>query len=313
MSDVALLQNEMSPQEMVFSLIKNNVDKLLPEDKNILSENPYVDIEGIANDIGIHIQRVPSELISSEHAKLKKIFIDEEGTRKEKYIIYVNNDDVPEEQRFSIAHEIYHFISDHTNDSSYRINVKSSIFSKLKNIIISKAISESKAEVISKEIAKEISDVLEKYVSEKKALIIFDKFVKPMYETLGKSLFFDEISIDDYISKFDVSNESMKKVIYDAKIETLNEEIADYFAANLVVPTERFILWEYKSDEEIATAFGVTVECIKKRKEEIENELYFMAPKDLASDVKIEEMVPLTPDELDSMLEDCSIHDTESI
>ena len=56
-----------------------------------------------------------------------------------------------------------------------------------------------------------------------------------------------------------------------------NEEIADYFAANLLVPIERFMLWEDRPDEEIAAAFKVPVECIEKRREEIELELEYLA------------------------------------
>jgi len=56
-----------------------------------------------------------------------------------------------------------------------------------------------------------------------------------------------------------------------------NEEIADCFAANLLVPVERFVLWEDKTDEEIATAFKVPVECIKKRRDEIDLELEYLA------------------------------------
>jgi Zn-dependent peptidase ImmA (M78 family) len=55
--------------------------------------------------------------------------------------------------------------------------------------------------------------------------------------------------------------------------EAVGEDIADFFAANLLVPTERFLLWDEKKDNEIACAFGVEEECIKKRRKEIEWEL----------------------------------------
>jgi len=60
--------------------------------------------------------------------------------------------------------------------------------------------------------------------------------------------------------------------------EAVGEDIADYFAANLLIPTERFILWEDKTDEEIAKAFGVEPKCIKKRRDEIEYELHVLTP-----------------------------------
>jgi len=92
-------------------------------------------------------------------------------------------------------------------------------------------------------------------------------------------------------------------------VEALEEIIADYFAANLLIPTERFILWEDKTDDEIARAFGVEPKCIKKRREEIALELEQLLPKNLSSDVKIEELTPLSLDALKDVMEGHSIHD----
>jgi len=61
--------------------------------------------------------------------------------------------------------------------------------------------------------------------------------------------------------------------------EAEGEDIADFFAANLLVPTERFVQWEDKTDEEIAHVFGVEQECIKNRRDEIENEIRLLASK----------------------------------
>ena len=82
----------------------------------------------------------------------------------------------------------------------------------------------------------------------------------------------------------------MKRAIDNVINETIEEEIADYFAANLLVPTERFMLWEDKTDKEIARIFRVTKKCIKKRREEeIENELYFISlPKEHILNRKLE-------------------------
>jgi Zn-dependent peptidase ImmA (M78 family) len=85
-------------------------------------------------------------------------------------------------------------------------------------------------------------------------------------------------------------------------LEAITEEIADYFAANLLIPTERFVLWEDKSDEDIAKAFGVETKCIRKRREEIAHELDIMTPKDLSSDVNVKEQSSLSFDELDNIL-----------
>jgi len=66
--------------------------------------------------------------------------------------------------------------------------------------------------------------------------------------------------------------------------EAVGEDIADYFAANLLIPTERFILWDDRPDNEIAIAFGVEEKCIRKRKEEIDYELHMLEPKIHRSD-----------------------------
>ena len=47
------------------------------------------------------------------------------------------------------------------------------------------------------------------------------------------------------------------------------EDFIDHFAANLLVPINRFQLWEDKSDKEIAEAFKVEEKCIIKRRQEI--------------------------------------------
>ena len=49
----------------------------------------------------------------------------------------------------------------------------------------------------------------------------------------------------------------------------LNDILADFFAANLLVPLNRFLLWEDKSDIEIADKFCVEERCIQKRRQEI--------------------------------------------
>jgi hypothetical protein len=86
------------------------------------------------------------------------------------------------------------------------------------------------------------------------------------------------------------SNNNFKPKIIDKYfiLEAINklyeEEIADYFAANLLVPAERFILWEDKSYKEIAKAFKVPKKCIKKRREEIQFEIDFLTINNLLSD-----------------------------
>ena len=92
--------------------------------------------------------------------------------------------------------------------------------------------------------------------------------------------------------------------------KAISEILIDYFAANLLVPTERFILFEDKSNEEIALEFGLEPRCIEIRREEVEHELDLMVPLNLSSDDEAEEQRPASLDELDHILEVHSIHDS---
>jgi len=202
-----------------FENLKESVDQLIPQNEDIsYSENPFVDVEAIAKKCGItSIKNVPKNNILDKHALLI-------GTE-----IYISNQDNQEKQRFSIAHEIFHFLTRWPG-----------------------------------------SDLIQA--------------VARQGETWKK-----------------------KKA---GTAEAIEEEITDYFAANLLIPTERFILWEDKTDEEIARAFGVEEKCVRKRREEIDHELDLMAPKNLSSGVNLEEMTPLSFDDLDCIPEGHRIHDT---
>jgi len=195
----------------IFLTIKQEIDRLLLQDTNTnITENPSVDILKIARNVGITIiNYVPAKAIFEKHAIL--------NVNK----ILVNNNDSHEEQRFSIAHEIAHFIFEKREDNSKLFAARS----------------DSKSHQISHQL----------------------------------NLW-------------------------------MNEEIADYFAANLLIPTERFILWEDKSHKEIANAFNVSVNCIKKRRMEVEYELDFMAPEKLSSDVIIKNQIALSFAELIDIL-----------
>jgi len=202
----------------IFINIKRFVNKLLTQNNNVsFLEDPSVNIESIAIRHGItNIRYVPSIEVNGKHALLI-------GTE-----ILVNNRDNPEKQRFSIAHEIFHFFTREDNNNGL-----------------------------------------------------------PAVARQGETW------------KRQHANSS----------EAVDEEIADYFAANLLIPTERFILWEDKSNEEIAHVFGVEVRCIQKRREEIEQELDLMVPQNQSSDDETEEQSLLSLDELDQVLEVHSVHD----
>jgi Zn-dependent peptidase ImmA (M78 family) len=201
--------------EPIYPAIKTTIGRF-HDDINSIMENPLFDIEIIAKKLGItDIQRVDPELIIDGKPVLIKhaVLI---GT-----VIFLNKFDNPQKQRFSIAHEIFHFFMRDESDFMRAVARQGETW-KIQNA--------------------------------------------------GSPIAFEE-------------------------------EIADYFAANLLIPTEQFILWEDKSNEEIAEVFGVEVRCIELRREEIEHELELMAPKALSSNVKIEEQTPLSLDELDRILE----------
>jgi Zn-dependent peptidase ImmA (M78 family) len=283
------------------NIIKRQIDRILVEDDDFnFFEKPLVDIYSIARKIGIKILPVPAEAINNKHAILKKIGND--------FVIFINLNDSDEEQRFSIAHEIAHIILMKINPPSvvnYLTTSNEEMPTKTRLLVdhqletIEKQNSKDNETVAEKElntvynmIAQIASNILGKAVSEKTAHAVYDKVLEAYSMIYLKAIDYNEI----------------KKIIYEAIEETIEEEIADYFAANLLVPTERFVLWEDKSLEEIAHIFKVNVGCIKKRKEqEIENELVFLMPENLSSDVKLEKKPPLSLDELRHLLGGSSI------
>ena len=299
MANLAVLgdsKNHLNLQNLKkhFLFVKKIVNELL-DDGDCFSDNPLVDIEAIALNVGIKkIERVPPEKVYDEHAHL-------EGKT-----ILVNKEDSLEEQRFSIAHEIYHHLMN-TNKTenevpqAARSNLQYSIFkTQLKNNDknIKQAI-KAIGMLIYENIGKPISEITKYNILGKISISIFKVTEKNLTDkkTANKSIsnFFDEIikTINEEISK------------------AIDEEIADYFAANLIVPTERYILWEDKTDDEVARAFGVNVGCIRKRRnEEIENELVFMVPQNQASSFAMEKESPLSLDELELALEGYNNYDT---
>jgi len=69
-----------------------------------------------------------------------------------------------------------------------------------------------------------------------------------------------------------IKTENIKNIISVKLLQELvDDRLADFFAASLLVPINRFLLWEDKQDDEIAAAFGVEVKCIGKRRQEIKD------------------------------------------
>jgi len=208
-----------------FPIIKNYVNDLLG-DGDGYSYNPIVDVESLAKNIGINdIQYVPKEEIWKKYPNAHA-YIDKENS-----IIYVRQDDNREKQRFSIAHEIFHYL-----------------------------------------------------------FVLFNKN--------GSAL-----------SVVARQGNTWKKENAGSE-EAEGEDIADFFAANLLVPTERFILWDEKPDSEIANAFGVEERCIEIRKQEIDHELRLLTPKDISSDVEADEQPSLKTNDLKHDAEDRNTHES---
>jgi len=311
MVDVAISQNQANLKDYILSTIINDVDRLLSEDKNTAySENPIVDIEAIALKAGLIILPALSDDISNKHAEYKEITIISDNEQLEKkHVILVKDHDCNEEKRFSIAHEIYHYLKSDKSGSSRDDTTPFKMLNN-KRFISDYILLEINETGISKSIAKDATEILGKRVCEKKARAVFSKAVRPVYEKIGKvifPIFVENKNFDEHKKKMDFFQKEMKSAITTAIKETINEEIADYFAANLIVPAERFLLWEDKPDEEIARAFGVTEKCIRKRREEIVYELEFISRsvtcEELNSGVNIEEMPSLTLNDLNQMME----------
>jgi Zn-dependent peptidase ImmA (M78 family) len=79
-----------------------------------------------------------------------------------------------------------------------------------------------------------------------------------------------------------------------------SEEVMDYFAANLLLPIERFFFRSDGSTEEIAKAFGVSEKCVAKRGKEIQQYVQSMTVPHPAIDPN--NITVMTQEEIDEAL-----------
>jgi Zn-dependent peptidase ImmA (M78 family) len=93
--------------------------------------------------------------------------------------------------------------------------------------------------------------------------IIFEIQEDNAVESIAHQLVARESSTENSLVLYDICEKRIdsKKPIY--------EEVMDYFAANLLLPIERFFFWSDKTAGEIAKAFGVNEKCVAKRIDEI--------------------------------------------
>jgi hypothetical protein len=264
---------------MVFFDIKQKTDELLSAHNNVdFMKNPAVDVDAIAIENGvIEIIPVPKNEIPGKHATLKN------GVIK-------LSDEKSEDQRFSTGHELEHHIKEKA-DKKKKKSIRY-LFERIKGFFKNVGIkitpdkqSENQVKSVLKEAARSCYDRL---IQELKEIPYFTIIAKPITDIasykFGKSISEDKAynSIAKLIrigNQFDgeLILKSPNEFILKAADDLYNEEIADYFSANLLVPIERFVLWEDKLDDEIAAAFQVTEDCIKKRREEVELELEYLA------------------------------------
>ena len=258
-----------------FKNVKKGADDILSNynDNNFLKD-PSVNVESIAKSIGIKgIFRVKPIIVQYDHSHLIKEFD----------IILLNKYDSKEEQCFSIAHEICHFknidtINIFNNENTLEDKVARSDFTSYYADT-----NENTPYIInylSRVIIDFILNTIGINVSMEKAEMVIDKI-------------YNKYSMKN-IHETDKKNIEWVKIVYEATNKLIKEEIADYFAANLLIPTERFLLWKDKSEKKIARAFGVNIECIKKRREEVKYELDFLLPESFSSDINIEKLTPVS-------------------
>jgi len=226
----------------VYFDIKEKIDELLYNHNKVdFLKNPAIDIKTIATENGIKaIKRVPRKEIPEKHATL------------ENGVIKLNEEDDPFEQRFSIGHELEHHLRNKAILNEERDQIKPAAEPRIEAGMEKTSIDDDPPALLKDAARWDFNEIAQKIASDAS-------------ERLGKPI------------PGDKAYSSIAKLICKATDDLYNEEVADYFAANLLVPIERFMLWEDRPDEEIAAAFQVPVNCIKKRREEIELELEYLA------------------------------------
>jgi hypothetical protein len=218
------------------------------KDKDIdFSQDPSIDIRDLAIKVGItEIIDVPPEEIPGLHAVLK-------GS-----VIKLNKNEGPEDKNFSIAHEIFHFIS-RKGSGVYMPIIARQREIWIKNLLASYEIPHASFEIPS------VSDYYDAMP------MVARGIAKSISPSVALYVYFKSENLKRQNNDIDVA--VLSRIVQDAIIHAIEEEIADYFAANLLVPTGRFMLWEGRSNEEIASVFKVNSGCIQKRRQEMKHEI----------------------------------------
>jgi len=247
-------------------------------------------IKQIVKDFGLRIKYVEPDLITHDRARLDY----------EKKLIYVNKEINKKQQLFSIAHELGHHqdenfiktfpdIQDLLNNNKKLFNSKVLLNTSKESITYVAREPQAAKQDADFTTQKTPNDIIIQYfskyyfdpvkdiilattgieISEKTYNMLFKK--NYYFETDNRYINFYSIICHEYYSLF-------RKFMANLITKIITEELVDYFAANLIIPTTCFLPLDLKPDREIASIFSVTENCVIKRRQEIENELRFLYP-----------------------------------
>jgi len=309
--------------------IYKKVTELLHEyDKpyKIRANDPFVDIWKIAQDgFGVKIKFISPWPYGQKHAVIKI----EKGIVN----IILNEKDKNNEARcrFSIAHELGHLVFSHVAvpiNAAYRV-LKYNIAHEWIHLFYSVPIKTLKGPIIPEYKLKNIYNSFVKQTGEDLKIQDdeFSHLFKPVFiKTRKKSkilnysiahewghivydnnYFYKNLTIKATpdAARHISSNPVLKKFRLLFIKEWGREELADHFAANLLVPIYRFQHYLDKSDKELANYFKVDEKCIKKRRDELRHEMNVLtaAEKPLSEKpLSIEEIVDPDLDHYDGTL-----------
>jgi Zn-dependent peptidase ImmA (M78 family) len=283
MSDIYVNQKADNLRKVFFTIKKKANEIISDYDDVSYLDAPSMPIEAIAESMGIKVLPVKPKEINYLHAIL-------DDSDKENIVIKINNKDSEREQLFSIAHEIGHYVRK-KNALLSKANVfkngnsvkKDDVLGKAENLLNSKAFAARSSPGSYKKVIREIK-------KEKDAKFIAGYMAEAVSENLGKNVSIDQAYkewakalLEGTISKKTTNSRYNEQLILYLTNKLYDEEFADYFAANLLVPVERLLLWKEKFVPAIAKAFKVSWACIRKRKKEIRYELEFLTSKDISS------------------------------
>jgi Zn-dependent peptidase ImmA (M78 family) len=272
------------------SFINKKVDELLSEyDKpyKIGDDDPSVDVQKIAQEaFGVKIKFISPWKYRQKHAVLKI----ENG----RYVLKINGKDKDNLElcRFNIAHELGHIIFSH-------IGVPLVVIPRIQKYNIAhewerffSPVAEQTNEV-QKVLALQLEQLKRLYNSKEVAIHELVHIMSPVtikakdHPKILNYIIAHEWGRIEYKNNYycKISSGTTREVarhktnFFSRKYHSLfidkwgREELADHFAANLLVPIYRFQFYLGKSDKELAEAFKVDVKCIKKREKELEPEM----------------------------------------